>query len=282
MLFCRAFARIAVGKKSKMKKPNKYVLYEDSVQDPESEAELFDRIFKEHRGKKAHTFREDFCGTFILSTEWVRRHKKNQAWGLDIDPVPLDFGFKNHFPKLNKDEQERLHILKKSVLDVRDPKVQILGASNFSWFIWKTRKDLLTYVRNAYESLTSDGVMICDIQGGFETVQPNKETRDQEMENGLEYTYVWEQKSFDPISHEATFFIHFKFPDGSMKRRAFRYDWRMWTIPEIRECMKEAGFKKTFVYWEGDDGEGGGNGEYNLVQKEENCEAWIAYVVGLK
>ena len=65
-------------------------------------------------------------------------------------------------------------------------------------------------------------------------------------------------------------------------RRAFEYDWRMWTIPEIRECMEDAGFKSTYVYWEGDDGDGGGNGEFERITTEENCEAWIAYVVGLK
>ncbi len=27
-----------------------------------------------------------------------------------------------------------------------------------------------------------------------------------------------------------------------MLRRAFRYDWRLWTIPELAEMLEEAGF----------------------------------------
>ena len=45
--------------------------------------------------------------------------------------------------------------------------------------------------------------------------------------------------------------IHFSFPDGSKIKKAFTYDWRLWTLPEIRELLLEAGFQRATVYWEG-------------------------------
>ena len=76
--------------------------------------------------------------------------------------------------------------------------------------------------------------------------------------------------------------IHFKFPDGSKIKRAFTYDWRLWTLPELRELLIEAGFAKVRVYWEGDDGDGGGNGEFKEHATGEPDLAWIAYIVAEK
>ena len=63
--------------------------------------------------------------------------------------------------------------------------------------------------------------------------------------------------------------------------KVFTYDWRMWSIPELREMMRETGFRKTRVYWEGTARNGEGNGRCSAsVDKGEECEAWIAYVIG--
>lgn len=62
----------------------------------------------------------------------------------------------------------------------------------------------------------------------------------------------------------------------------FKYDWRMWSIPEIKEIMKEVGFKQTKVYWEGSKKDGSGNGKFTAVNKGEACLSWIAYVAGIK
>ena len=35
------------------------------------------------------------------------------------------------------------------------------------------------------------------------------------------------------------------------------------------------------VLWEGDDGEGGGNGEFTATEREDDCESWICYVAAL-
>ena len=57
--------------------------------------------------------------------------------------------------------------------------------------------------------------------------------------------------------------IHFKFPDGSKIKRAFSYTWRLWTAPELRDMLLDAGFRNVTVYWEGEDDNGEGNGEFS-------------------
>ena len=69
---------------------------------------------------------------------------------------------------------------------------------------------------------------------------------------------------------------------GLTLRRAFRYDWRMWTLPEIRELLAEAGFRHSRVHlqdWDDDAGEA--LSTYSPSARFENQSGWLAYVVGL-
>ena len=66
-------------------------------------------------------------------------------------------------------------------------------------------------------------------------------------------------------------------------RNAFVYDWRLWTIPELREIMQEAGFVDIHILWEGTERDTGeGNGVFRRVKRGDPDEAWIAFVVGRK
>jgi len=56
----------------------------------------------------------------------------------------------------------------------------------------------------------------------------------------------------------------------------------MWSIPELRELMAEAGFKTTHVYTHGWTDDGEGDGIYKRVTHFDNEDAWIAYLVGAK
>ena len=77
-------------------------------------------------------------------------------------------------------------------------------------------------------------------------------------------------------------YIHFKFKDGSKLKRAFSYAWRLWTAPEIRDLLLEAGFATVTVYWEGEDEDGEGDGVFTPNDTGEADLAWIAYIVGEK
>jgi hypothetical protein len=146
---------------------------------------------------------------------------------------------------------------------------------NFSYFVFKTREELRGYFRGVRASLASEGMLFLDIFGGWEAHSLDTEEKDLD-----DFTYVWDQVRYDPITHDTRFYIHFEFPDGTRMPRAFTYDWRFWTIPEVREILKEAGFEGTEVYWEGTERDtGDGNGVFRRAERTQNCAGWIAYIV---
>ena len=92
-----------------------------------------------------------------------------------------------------------------------------------------------------------------------------------------------EPPSIPITGHSVTNFIHFEFPDGSRLRRVFRYEWRLWSLPEICELLEEAGFGVAEVYWEGTDKETDeGNGVYTRRSSAPDDPAWVSYVAGVK
>ena len=263
------------------KKIDKYALYENSVQSPDYHAEWFVEIYKEIRGKYPRHLREDFCGTARLSCEWVKRNRRNTAIGIDLDPEPIAYSRKHHFKALTQEQKTRMQLINEDVLKISDPKADLLIACNFSFCIFKQRKVLVRYLRNCLRSLRKDGVAILDLAGGPGMISPMRERKTVNTPATGRFSYIWHQKSFDPITHDAQYGIHFKLPNGTLMNDVFTYDWRLWTIPEIRDAMDEAGFSKTTVYWETEH-QGEGTGEYIRSEHGDNAYAWVAYIAGLK
>ncbi len=254
---------------------DRHRLYELSVQSPEEHIRWFDQFFEERRGRLPRSLKEDFCGTALLSATWVRTRPDNVAIGVDLDLETLDWAREHNVAPLEPAQQERLTLLHRNVLEVREPAVDIVAALNFSYFEFKTRDDLRAYFENARRSLGPEGVFVCDIFGGWEAYM---EETDRTRYKG--FTYVWEQTRFDPVSNFTEFRIHFKFHGGGGIRDAFVYRWRLWSLPEVRELLAEAGFRRVDIYWEGIDEETGeGSGEYSLVTEAETAPGWIAFLV---
>jgi len=273
-----------MGKKKKKqprgnlaRRADKYELYQQSVQEPEADISLIQRIFKQHFGRPARSVREDFCGTAYFATEWVKQNAENRAWGIDLDPEPLAWGMKHHLAKLEPEQASRVKLIQGNVLDVGHEKVDVTVAFNFSYFLFGTRPELLRYFQKARATLGSPGILMLDAYGGADAQRTQKERRKQKG-----FVYVWDQHAFDPISHRVCNYIHFELPDGSKIRRAFGYEWRLWTIPEVRELLMEAGFSSTEVYWEGTDQKTGeGNGIFRKREKAPEDPAWICYLAAL-
>lgn len=264
----------------------KYELYENSVQSPEVHVQMLDNMYRECIGGDAKSLREDFCGTCLISSEWVKSDSKRTALGIDLDPEPLAYGKKRHWAQLNADQKRRLKQKRANVLTPTARKFDIVMAGNFSFFVFKERKTLVEYFRSAYQSLKPRGILTLEMMGGpgsIETIRERKAVfiKDQRGKRRRGFTYFWDQKSFDPIRHDAQYAIHFNLPDGTQLRDAFTYDWRLWTIPEVRDALRDAGFKNTAVYWEGAH-EGEGTGEYVRAEHGDNAYSWIAHVCGLK
>jgi SAM-dependent methyltransferase len=254
-------------------------LYELSVQNVEHEIEFLQKTFRSLAGRTAYLFREDFCGTASASCQWVRQGKDYQAIGVDIDPSVLDWGRAHRVAMLDSEDQARVSLIESDVMTVETPRVDLLVAFNFSYFIFDTRDKLRAYFKRAYDATKDDGVFICDMFGGPEA---QEETREKTKHKKHGFTYIWHQAKFHPITNFIRCHIHFKFKDGSKIKKAFTYEWRLWSAPELRELLLEAGFRKATVYWEGEDEDGEGNGEFTPNKEGEADLAWIAYIVAEK
>ncbi|MBX2996564.1 MAG: class I SAM-dependent methyltransferase [Bdellovibrionaceae bacterium] len=269
--------RKKVSKKNQDKSFDKYALYRRAVQSPETDVVFLRKVYRDLRKKDPRVMREDFCGTFALSCEWVKLAPHHEALGVDLDPEPLEYGRANYLSQLKEGQQKRVHLYEANVLKAALPPADITIAMNFSYFIFKTRAAMRAYFAAAYKSIKADGVFIADLFGGSLCYDENEEKT---QHSG--FAYYWDQAGFDPVTNEAQFHIHFK-PKGQKKHeRVFSYDWRMWSIPELREIMAEVGFKKTHVYWEGTNKSGGGNGVFTRTEKGESCQSWIAYIAAEK
>jgi len=256
---------------------DRHALYQKSVQEPLADVRFFRRVFRQEFGRPPRVMREDFCGTGYLSCTWAAASRDHIAFGVDIDPEPLAWGEEHNRAVLPEEVRDRVELLEGNALDVLPRKADIVCALNFSWFCFLTRDELLRYFRAARANLRRQGLFILDIEGGPEVQTVLEETR-----KVGRFTYVWDQDSFDGIGNRARCYIHFRFPDGSELRRAFRYDWRIWSLAEMRDVLLEAGFDRAEAYWEGDDGRGSGNGVFTRKERAESSEAWVAYVVGVK
>jgi hypothetical protein len=266
-------------KKKTSKKPraDKYELYQLSVQEPEADIEFLQNTFESHYGRMPHLLREDFGGTAYLSSSWVSEHPENRAWAIDLDSEPLTWGEQHNAARLKPGQRERLILVQGNVLDPQDPLVDVIAAFNFSYFAFRTRQEMLTYFRRARANLRPEGLFVLDLYGGPEAQQLMEESTEHDG-----FTYVWDQDEFDAINQRMTCYIHFDLPKQKRIKKAFTYDWRLWTLPELREILAEAGFTGSDAYWEGADENGEGNGIYTLQESAENTDSWIAYIVAYK
>lgn len=253
---------------------DRHELYETAVQDPESDADTLARFYKRFRKRDAMILREDFCGTATLSTAWAKSKKGRRSIGIDLDLPTMHWGRKRHIEPAGPEVERRVRLHHANVLDGVGGKADITCALNFSYCVFQQRADLLAYFRVARRKLAADGIFALDVLGGTESMG------EELMERGYDgFTYQWEQTEFCALTHHLLCHIHFVFPDGSMLRRAFTYDWRLWTVPELRDLLYEAGFSKVHLLWERTDDEGEGTGAYYEPKIVENQESWWTYIV---
>lgn len=257
---------------------DKHDLYQRSVQLPEQEIRFAEKVFAAHTGRRPLHLREDFCGTALLCSRWVKGRKERTALGLDIDRPTLDWGRAHNLAAIG-DAAARVTLLEHDVLVPTRQKVEVIGAYNYSYQIFRERSTLLKYFRAAHRSLTPDGLFVLDALGGFDTTHPRIERR--RVDGG--WTYIWEQERFDAVDGGFLCHISFEFRDGTALRRAFTYDWRQYSLPELRDILLEAGFVGVDAYWEGTDASGtAGSGKFHRVARAENESVWNAYLVARK
>lgn len=259
---------------------DRHLLYQHAVQDVASEIDFITQTWSELRDRPAEFLREDFCGTANTACEWVRRDEIHQAIGVDYDEEVLEWGRLNNLVLLDEEQSERIELLNENVMRTRPGLVDIILAMNFSYYLFLDRDDMRDYFANVLEGLVSDGIFFLDAYGGYEAPMVLTEPRECVDDEGNEFTYIWDQAEFNPIDSCMTCHIHFEFPDKSRMEKAFSYRWRLWTLPEIREILYEAGFSKVDIYWEGTDEEKNeGNGIYAPAEIGDADPGWVCYIV---
>ncbi len=247
---------------------DKYELYTRAVQDPAGMADFLEGVYRDVNRKAPKTLREDFSGAFALACEWASRGKERRSVAVDNDGVPLKYGKEHYLARMDEAEQKRVTVLKADVQSLKLPPADIVASLNFSYGVFKTRPKLREYLKRVHAKLRPGGVVVLDCLGGIEIAPQMTSTVQVD-----EFSYIWEQEGFDPLTRQAQFAIHFTRPGEKTRRRVFTYDWRMWTPLELRELLDELGFKKTFLYWQG-------VGRSEAIP--DNSQTWVAYVVGKK
>lgn len=252
--------------------PDKHALYELCVQSVDHLAPLIRAI----HGGDPNTLGEDFAGTAALSHRWAESSPEARAIAVDLDEEALAYHGTHH-------RVEKRHA------DVRtiDTPCDALFVGNFSIGYLHTRAELIEYLRHARQRLTPGGVFLCDTYGGESAFLTGEVHRPHPMEGGRICRYTWEQREADPTTGMVTDVIHFRIERAGVIEHelfdAFVYEWRLWSVPELRDAMMDAGFSTTQVYakladaW---DEEGNAYVEPVTDGGEELDESFIVLVVG--
>ncbi|GAU45578.1 hypothetical protein TSUD_273780 [Trifolium subterraneum] len=321
--------------------PSKFLLYQQSVQSPKGDISYLQKFFLMYVGGRMPLhLQEDFCGTALLSAEWLRSDPRKTAVGLDFDIEALNWCLENNIPKIGADGFSRISLFHGNVLQPLQSKLvkmnpeelvrsislsqntenlqtdglesdvptssasqdddeltvkkfpqngrDIVCAFNYSCCCLHKRAELVLYFKHAREALsTKGGIFVMDLYGG--TSSENKLKLQRRFPN---FTYVWEQAEFDIIQRKTRISLHFHLKKEQRKiRHAFSYSWRLWTLPEIRDCLEEAGFRSVH-FWvrempdtsEITRTEGFGAGKdikYEETTSFQQKDSWNAYIVGV-
>jgi SAM-dependent methyltransferase len=262
------------------------VLYTAAVQSLDADLDFARKAYRHHAGREPFLLREDFCGTAALACEWARKRKDRKAWGIDLDAETLDWGRRHYLDHLGP-AADRVQLIQGDVLSVKTPPSDVVLALNFSYCIFKSRDLLKQYFQSVFKALKPGGVMVMDIFGGSGALEHNVEERDVETDdfdgNPIpEFEFIWEQARYNVVTAEILCHIHFKVPGFKRMNKVFTYDWRLWTIPELKDLLAEVGFSSTVVYGHGWDEDDESDGIYRRRTFMDNEEGWLAYVVGGK
>lgn len=257
-------------------------LYEATVQNPKWHIEFLPQFHEYFFKKMPLSFREDFSGTGLMAVEWAKQSKKHRALGIDNDAQVLAIGKKLNLDGLPSDVAKRISFKTQTVLRPTSEKFDMIGAFNYSYFIFHTRSELLKYAKAVYRSLNTQGSFFVDIAGGPGFCEAHVESQVFTVKDVGAVTQVWEQQCIDPITSLSRFALHFELPSGERIQNAFTYHWRIWSIQEVREVFREAGFNKTVVLWSEFNKKGEPTGHYLPSETAKPHHSWNAIVLGVK
>lgn len=198
------------------------------------------RFLRAVHGRDPKVLREDFSGTGALSRAWAQQGGKQRAVAVDRDRTVLQ-----------RASGARVRTVAEDVMRC-GIKADIIAATNFPIGYWHARHDLVAYLKHVRKCLNSKGVFICDTYGGRDAFTRLRLRRRVRSVGGTVVEHTWEQREADPITAMVNDVLSFRTRTRTGRARsfpdAFVYRWRLWSIPELRDAMHDAGFSRSEVY----------------------------------
>ncbi|HEX2838494.1 MAG TPA: hypothetical protein VHN77_10235 [Phycisphaerales bacterium] len=250
--------------------PLKFLLYEHAV----TNAARLAMFTRAAHGGGPRTLREDFSGTAALARAWLDLNPEHRAIAVDFDPsVTRHITARAHLRVVTADA------------NACRARADIIAATNFAMGYFHERAGLVAYLTRTRSRLPRGGVFMCDMYGGKGAWTAGMERVRVRVGNDprvpRSFVYEWDQVSADPATNLVENAIHFSWKKGGRTRRidrAFTYHWRLWSIPELRDAVREAGFRGVDVYTRLADAVDHEGGVY--VRPAESVDAsWVVYVV---
>ncbi|TDJ55900.1 MAG: class I SAM-dependent methyltransferase [Planctomycetota bacterium] len=220
---------------------DRHKLYELCVQSP---PELVPQLVAIHGGTP-RVLGEDFCGTAAISVEWTRHVDGGRAIAVDRDAESL----------ARIQRCDAIEVVAGDVVgdtDATRHAADVIWAGNFSIGELHTRSDLLAYLGHTRSRLEPGGLFACDLYGGESAFLAGSSDVEHPLPDGSVVVYTWEQCRADPLTGRVRNAMHFEVRrDGVVEqslRDAFTYDWRLWSVPELRDALVEVGFATIEIY----------------------------------
>lgn len=277
---------------------DKLELYRWAVQDPETHVAVLSRMYAAIRpGRKPRVLREDFAGTSAEAVAWVQLGGGREAIAVDLDGPTLQWA-EQRARRLLGERAAAVQFVCDDVLAIQPPQVaaaDIISALNFSVLYFQQRAKLVEYLAHARECLATDGLFVMNLFGGAgatramtdrRQVVPSSRTGEGPLPAPFEYH--WQQRGFNPVTGRMNCHIHFDVPATPGEkplslRDAFVYEWRLWTLPELVDVLREVGFADVQV-WRHTYTPSNTAAPVFLgpVTDFPAADTWLAYVIGVR
>lgn len=245
--------------------------YEACVQSPRHVVSLLRAIYRANTGTSPRVLHEDFCGTAAVSKRFVHDGDKAsevwQALATDLDDVAIA-----EATRLLDVSTSGVVVAKHDCLAGVDavlpagvqPELargaDIIWTGNFSIGYAHDRATLMRYLRHCKQRVDAGnagfggGFLACDTYGGKGAFVLGSLERTHTAKTGEQIRYLWEHEAADPMTGMVRNSISMRLlMEGEVLAeypRAFVYEWRLWSLAELREAMLEAGFTRVDVYKE--------------------------------
>lgn len=243
---------------------DRFDCYELCVQSPRHVAGFLRGLVRGPHPTPHPILAEDFCGTAAVSRRWVadaRGLAGGGAGGLAGGDGPLAIAADLDAQTLDKARTlaardgvaDGIAFAHTDVLTGALPPAHVIFVGNFSIGYLHDRASLVAYLARCRARLArSGGAFVCDTYGGPGAFRLGALQRKHPAPGREIIHYLWRHEDADPVTALVTNSISFRIElDGEIIAdlpRAFVYRWRLWSLPELREAMLDAGFQRMEVY----------------------------------